>query len=145
LNFFSCRDFFDTSWLKYVNCDFSKDIIGFEMLIDFEDKITLVEGSFDAIAVKHNAIPLFGKTMSANLKIKLLEKRPKCVNILLDNDALSNSIDNSEYLMNNGINVKLVRLQEKDPSILGYKKTWEYINNTPLLTFEELFKLKINL
>jgi DNA primase len=145
LNFYSCRDYYDTSWLKYVNCDFSKNIVGFELLVDFSDEVTLVEGAFDAIAVRTNCIPLFGKTMSERLKIKLLENKPKCVNILLDNDALEDSIKNCEYLMKNGLSVKLVELKEKDPSVLGFVNTWDYIDNTPLLTFNDLFRLKMNL
>lgn len=145
LNFFSGRDFFDTSWLKYVNCDFSKNLIGFEMLVDFTDEVTLVEGAFDAIAVRKNCVPLFGKSMSEKLKLKLLESKSKIVNILLDNDALKDSIRNCEYLMKNGINVKLVELKEKDPAVLGYEKTWEYINRTAMLSFDDLFKFKINL
>jgi len=145
LNFFSGRDFFDTSWLKYVNCDFTKNTIGFEMLVDFTDEITLVEGVFDAIAVRKNCIPLFGKTMSEKLKLKLLENRPKSVNILLDNDALKDSIRNCEYLMKNGVEVKLVELKEKDPSVLGHDKTWEYINQTKILSFDDLFRYKMNL
>lgn len=145
LNFFSGRDFYNTSWLKYVNCKFSKNIIGFEILTDFSDEITLVEGSFDAIAVRKNCIPLFGKTLSQRLKIKLLENKPPYVNILLDNDALKDSIGICEFLIKNGINTRLVKLEEKDPSILGFDKTWEYINNTKPITFDELFRLKINL
>ena len=145
LNFFSGRDFFNKSWLKYVNCDFTKDVIGFEMLIDFSDEVTLVEGSFDAIAVRKNCIPLFGKTLSQKLKIKLLEKMPPCVNILLDNDALKDSIRICDFLVKNGIPTKLVRLDEKDPSVLGFEKTWQYINQTKLITFDKLFNIKINL
>jgi len=145
LNFFSGRDFFNKSWLKYVNCDFTKNVIGFEMLIDFSDEVTLVEGSFDAIAVRKNCIPLFGKTLSQKLKIKLLEKMPPCVNILLDNDALKDSIRICDFLVKNGIPTKLVRLDEKDPSVLGFEKTWQYINQTKLITFDKLFNIKINL
>lgn len=145
LNFFSARDFYNTSWLKYVLCKFSKNIIGFEMMIDFTQPVTLVEGSFDAIAVRTNCIPLFGKTLSQKLKIKLLENKPPYVTILLDNDALKDSIKISEFLIKNDINVKLVKLEEKDPSVLGFNKTWEYINNTKFLTFDELFSLRINL
>jgi DNA primase len=145
LNFYSCRDFYDTSWLKYVNCDFSKDIIGFEMLTNFHEDVTLVEGAFDAIAVRKNAIPLFGKTLSNSLKLKLLIYRPPMVNILLDNDAFKDSLKICEFLIKNNINTRLVRLEEKDASVIGFEKTWEHIENSKVLDFETLFKLKINL
>jgi len=145
LNFYSCRDYYNKSYLKYLNCEFSKNIIGFEMLVNFNEEITLVEGAFDAISVRKNAIPLFGKTLSNALKQKILQYKPPIVNVLLDNDALKDSIKICEFLIKNGINTKLVLLEEKDASILGFKKTWEYINKTKPLKFEDLFKMKINL
>jgi len=145
LNFYSCRDFYESSWLKYVNCKFSKDIVGFEMLTNFNEEITLVEGAFDALAVRKNVIPLFGKTLSNILKLKLLIFRPPVVNVLLDNDALKDAIKICEFFIKNDINTRLISLNEKDASVLGFEKTWQYINNAKLLSFEELFKLKINL
>ena len=41
----------------------SKDIIGFNLFINWNEPIVIVEGAFDAIAVKRNAIPLFGKVI----------------------------------------------------------------------------------
>jgi DNA primase len=145
LNFFSGRAFFDTAWMKYANCDFTKNIIGFEMLIDFREELTLVEGGFDAIAVRRNCIPLFGKTLSPKLQMMLLKTRPKCVNVVLDNDAFSDSIKICEFLITNDIDTKLIQLKEKDPSILGFTNIWEYINATNLLRFDDLFKLKLNI
>ena len=104
-----------------------------------------VEGGFDGFAVRRNAIPLFGKTLSSRLKLKLLMNKPPVVNVLLDNDALLDSIKICEFLIKNEINTKMILLEEKDASLLGFKKTWEYINKSPLLTFDDLFKLKMNL
>lgn len=145
LNFFSTRDFFNNSKLKYINSGYNKNIIGFESLINFDEQVTLVEGAFDAIATKINCIPLFGKFLSEKLKLKLIETRPPCVNIVLDNDASCDAIKICEILIRHDINVKLVKLNEKDPSILGFKKTWDYINQTEFLSFEELFQIKLNL
>ena len=145
LNFYSCRDIFEVSTLKYVNSNFSKDIIGFENLLNFEEELTLVEGTFDAISVRKNCCPLFGKTLSDKLKYKLLECKPPIVNVLLDNDALEDALIICEYLIKNGITTKLVNLEEKDPSSIGFKKTWEYINSTNPLDFATLFKIQLNL
>jgi hypothetical protein len=43
-----------------------KNIIGFENMINWNVPIVLCEGAFDAIAIKRNAIPLFGKNISKN-------------------------------------------------------------------------------
>jgi len=145
LNFYSTRSVFEDAKMKYVNSFGSKDIIGFEMFVDYNQPITLVEGAFDAIAVRNNAIPLFGKTLSNKLKSALIGNKVKSVNIVLDNDALNDSMRISDFLLKNGIETKLVKLDGKDPSDIGFEKTWQLIDNTNVLDFESMFKIKINL
>jgi hypothetical protein len=117
----------------------------FELFINFEQPITLVEGPFDAIAVKNNCIPLFGKTMSKQLKLKLLENDVPMVHILLDNDAIKDSIKICEFLIKNSIPTKLVMLDGKDPSVIGFEKTWQMIDSCDTMDFEKLFKLKLRI
>jgi DNA primase len=143
LNFYTARSFYDTKGLKYVSCPFSKNIIGFELLVNFEEPITLVEGPFDAISVKTNTIPLFGKTLSNKLKLKLLEYDVPMVNVMLDNDAIADSIKICEFLIKNGIKTKLITLKDKDPNVMGFEKTWELIDSCGTIDFEKLFKLKV--
>jgi hypothetical protein len=131
--------------MKYVNSFGSKDIIGFEMFVDYHQPITLVEGAFDAISVRNNAIPLFGKTLSNKLKSALICNTVKKVNIVLDNDAMADSIRISEFLLKNNIETRLVKLDGKDPSEIGFTKTWELINNTQVLDFESLFRNKLSI
>jgi hypothetical protein len=52
----------------------SRDIIGFELFINWNVPIILCEGVFDAIAIKRNAIPLLGKTIQ-----KVNEKNHKFI------------------------------------------------------------------
>lgn len=143
LNFYTARSFYDTKGLKYVSCPFSKNIIGFELLVNFEEPITLVEGPFDAISLRTNTIPLFGKTLSSKLKMKLLEYDVPMVNVLLDNDAITDSIKICDFLMKNNIKTKLVVLNDKDPSVMGFEKTWDLIDSCDTIDFEKLFKLKV--
>jgi len=145
LNFYSTRSIFEDAKMKYVNSFGSKDIIGFEMFVDYNQPITLVEGAFDAIAVRNNAIPLFGKTLSNKLKSALIGNRVRCVNIVLDNDAINDSMRIGEFLLKNGIETKLVQLDGKDPSDIGFEKTWQLIDSTNVLDFESMFRIKINL
>ena len=56
LNFFVGRDFY-SSKMKYRNSPTSKDIIGFDLFINWDEPIILCEGVFDAMAFKRNAIP----------------------------------------------------------------------------------------
>lgn len=142
LNFFCGRDIFNSK-LKYKLCSSSKNIIGFESFINFNQSINLVEGVFDAFSVRYNAIPLFGKTLSNNLKLKFILKKPPRVNVLLDKDALSHSISICEFLLNNKINTHLVFMDEKDPNEMGFEKINNYIENSKELNESDLFILKL--
>jgi len=142
LNFYCGRSFYD-GYLKYRLCDGSKDIIGFELYTDFNQPVTLVEGVFDAMSVKYNVIPLFGKTLSKSLKLKLVENKPPRVNVLLDNDALASSLKICEFLIANDITTYLVRLDGKDPNELGHKKTWQTIDSCVRMDESLLYKLKL--
>jgi len=143
LNFFVGRDFYNGK-MKYRNSPTSKDIIGFDLFINWDEPIILCEGVFDAIAIKRNAIPLFGKTIPKSLKKKIYEKKVKDIYILLDNDAISDAIRITDDLMKNGINVYFVRLSEEDPSDMGFKKVINLIKETKQTSFSDLMRMKLN-
>jgi len=142
LNFYCGRDIYRNK-MKYRLCNSTKDIIGFELFTNFNQPITLVEGVFDAFSVKYNVIPLFGKNLSKKLKVKLIKNKPPRVNVLLDNDALQNSIEICKFLIDNDIDAYLVSLEDKDPNEIGHIKTWNAINACVKMTESDLFKLKI--
>ena len=142
LNFYSCRSYYDDGY-KYKNSEFSKDIIGFENLVDFDFPIYLCEGALDAISLKRNAIPLFGKTMSKKLKQAIIQSNCPEVNIVLDDDALNDSIRIAEYIRSIGKEAKIVKLEGKDPNVLGFAKTMEQIKKTDLLDFSSMIRLKL--
>ena len=144
LNFFVGRDIFDSK-LKYRNSPTPKDIIGFDLFINWEEPILLVEGALDAITSKVNSIPLFGKTIMNNLKRKILEKKVKTLYVALDNDAVKDSMKIVEELMNEGIKVHMIKLTEKDPNDIGYEKFTDIKNSTNETSFRELVKYKLGM
>lgn len=144
LNFFSARDFLNSSYLKYLLPPWSKDIIGNELYINWNEPITLVEGSFDQLAIRNNAIPLFGKTLSSSLKEAILENDVKRVNICLDNDAIKDSIRISDYLNQFDIDVRLIKMDDKDPSIIGFNGMTTIINSSKTIDFSDTILLKMN-
>ena len=83
--------------------------------------IVLCEGVFDAIAIKRNAIPLLGKTVSNSLLSKIIINKVPSVVLALDTDASDTSVKISQKLMQYGITVSKVTLKDKDPSEVGYK------------------------
>jgi DNA primase len=145
LNYFVSRAFYKADSQKHKNPKVSKDIIGFEMFINWSEPIILCEGAFDAIAVKRNAIPLFGKIIQPTLQKKIIEERVRDIYLCLDADALRNAIQIAERFMAEGLNVYFVELQDKDPSELGFYAINEILQNTDVLTFERLMQLKMGM
>ena len=144
LNFFSCRSYYEHGY-KYLNSDSSRNIIGFENMIDFDFPIYLCEGALDAISLKRNAVPLFGKTMSRKLKSAIMLNKCPEINVVLDDDALESAIKIVEFCHSVGKTVKLIRLTGKDPNVLGFVKTVEQIKNTDHLDFGMLMKFKLGI
>ena len=143
LNFFVGRDFY-SSTMKYRNSPTTKDIIGFDLFINWDEPIILCEGVFDAMAFKRNAIPLFGKTVMKTLQKKIVESRVKTIYLALDNDAIGDATKISEHFINNDIKVKMMKFEEKDPSETGFKSLLYLINRTKQTKFSDLMRLKLN-
>ena len=143
LNFFVGRDIFESK-MKYRNSPTSKDVVGFELFINWDEPIVLCEGPFDAIAIKRNVIPLFGKTILSNLRRKIIEKKVKQVYISLDRDAFQDSLKMVEEFMKNNIDVYFVNLPEKDPSDLGFEKVIPLLKETEKMKFSDLMRYKLN-
>ena len=120
-------------------------MIGFEYYINWKVPIVLCEGIFDAIALKRNAVPLFGKTIPKALMMKLVENDVKTVYLALDNDALKEAIKYSVELLNMGKDVYLIELNSKDPSEIGFKDMTKYLHTAKQLTFKDLLLKKMQL
>jgi DNA primase len=121
LNYFTARSFEKDPYTKYRNPETSRDIIPFELFINWDLPIILCEGPFDAMAIKRNAIPLFGKNLQSNLMEKLVESKVQKIYIALDNDAMKQALGFCEQLLDIGKEVYLVELSGKDPSDLGFE------------------------
>ena len=144
LNYFVGRDIYEGGF-KYKNPPVSKNVIGFDLFINWEEPIILCEGVFDAIAVRRNAIPLFGKTIPKLLKKKIYEKKVKDIYILLDSDAIKDAIKMTDDLMKNGINVYFVNLTDgEDPSDMGFKKVINIMKETEQTSSSDLMRMRLN-
>jgi DNA primase len=143
LNFFIGRSIFDEDTMKYKNPNIGKNLIGLESLINWNQPVTLVEGIFDAISARCNAIPLFGKTISNKLKEKLLLRRPKLITVALDSDARSESIKLASYLSSEGLNVALMDLNKKDVNEMGFDRFHSEKKNTKEIDMYDIIKYKV--
>ncbi len=145
LNYFIARSFIQDIDRKYDNPPVSRDIIPFELFVNWEAPIILCEGVFDMMSIKRNAVPLLGKTITKGLLDKLLASKVKKIYIALDRDALKKSLDYAQMLMENGKKVYLVDLPGKDPSEMGFKAFTDLVQKCKALTPSELLMRKINL
>ena len=142
LNYFVGRDFY-ASTLKYKNPPIPKDVIGFDLYVNWSLPIILVEGVFDAMSIKNNSIPLFGKTILPELEKKITEKRVNSIFIVLDGDAFNDAIQMVEKFTDNGISVNFVKLDGKDPNDLGYRQMIKKIHEAVPMNFKTLMEMKI--
>ena len=143
LNYFVGRDIYNGG-MKYKNPPVSKDVIGFDLFINWDEPIVLCEGVFDAMAIKRNVVPLFGKTIPKSLMKKIYEKKVKKIYILLDRDAVKDAIKITDDLTKNGIDVYFVRLSKEDPSDMGFKRVINLIKETKQTSFSDLMRMKLN-
>jgi len=91
LNYFIARSYLSYTKLKYKNPEVQKEIIIFnEKLINWNEKIYIVEGAFDSIFIP-NSIPMLGKFMSDHLFYKLYDDARGELTIVLDPDAYNDA------------------------------------------------------
>ena len=143
LNFFAARSYLEGNTYKYMLPPWSKDIIGFELFINWLEPITIVESPFNAITIRNNTIPLFGKTLSNSLIMAIIENKVKKINVCLDNDAEEDSIKVCEKLINLGIDTYFVKLTKKDPNEIGFEKMVELIENAEKMDFSSIIRKKM--
>jgi len=145
LNYFTGRSFEKEPYIKYRNPEASRDIIPFELFINFDLPLVLCEGPFDAIAIKRNAIPLLGKNIQDSLMKKIVQSTVEKIYIALDTDAMKQAHKFAEYFINQGKEVYLVELKGKDPSEMGFKNFTKLIQNTLPLSQYDLMEKKLQL
>lgn len=143
LNFFVARTFED-AYHKYRNPECSKDIIGFENLINWSQPVILVEGVFDAIAVKRNAVPILGKSLSKALIKKIVSSTVEDIYIALDRDALKKALQYVEQFLNMGKKVYLVDMQDKDPSEMGFVNFTHHVQQAEEMDLGKLLRYKLS-
>ena len=118
-------------------------MVGFDLFVNWDLPIVICEGVFDAIAIRSNSIPLFGKSPQSKIKTKIIQRGVKKIYLALDSDALKNSLQFAEELMNYGIDVHLIELNESDPSEMGFDKFYKLMRNTKILTLKRLMEYKL--
>ena len=145
LNYFTGRSFEKDPFVKYRNPEVSRDIVPFELFINWNIPLVLCEGPFDAIAIKRNAIPLLGKNIQQNLMKKIVTSKVEKIYIALDTDAQKQAVKFAEYFINEGKEVYFMDLEDKDPSDMGFEKFTNLIQNTYPIDQYGLMERKLQL
>lgn len=143
LNYFVGRSINPSAYIKYKNPNFSKNIVPFELYINWDLPIIITEGVFDAISAKFNAIPLLGKTISSALKEKIILNRVTKIYMALDSDAIKDSLRMIRYFLNQGISVNYINLNGKDPNEIGQFAFRKALENSEQCSFESLIKMEL--
>mgnify|MGYP005820213767 CR=1 FL=1 len=103
-NYFIARSHTKTQ-MKYKNPPASKDVIFNELLINWNEPITLVEGVFDAMNAE-NSIPLLGSTLSMRSKLfRAILTHSKRVYVALDKDVEKKALNIVNTLISHGVEV----------------------------------------
>jgi DNA primase len=146
INYFISRSFEKDPARKYnaPSCN-KNELVGLEYFINWKVPVILCEGIFDAIALKRNAIPLFGKSIPKALMMKLVQSEVKTVYLALDKDALKEALKYAQQLIDLGKDVYLIELNGKDPSDIGFEEMTKYLHHAKQLTFGELLLKKMQL
>ena len=145
LNYYVGRSFDKNAYIKHKLASSTKDIIGFEMYINWDLPIILCEGAFDAMTIKRNAIPLFGKKISNTLMKKIIESNVEKIYLALDDDALKDAFKHAETFLSYGKKVYLIEMKGKDPNELGFNTFTKLLHNATKLTTSTLLKKKLAL
>jgi hypothetical protein len=76
---------------------------------------------------------------------KIVTSEVKKIYIALDQDAQKDALKFCEQLLNEGKEVYLVNMQEKDPSEMGFKEVTKLIQETTPISGYDLMSLKFQM
>ncbi len=143
INYFIARSVFPDESFKYKNPPVSKNVIMFENQINWDEPITLVEGVFDAMAVKRNAIPILGKFIPKKLNENIYKKGVKAINIFLDEDAQQQALHYTMQFTNQGIKTKNIIPIGKDASDMGFSEVNNKLKESKQTGFSDIISQKL--
>jgi hypothetical protein len=145
LNYFIGRSFSSLNKANHAGPECDKDnIIGFELFINWAVPIIVCEGGFDAVSIRRNCTPLFGKMIPSALMKKLVLDQVKTIYLALDKDALKLSINYAEQLINLGKEVYFINMDDKDPNKMGFVHFTNLLHQAKPFTVTDLFLTKLN-
>lgn len=145
LNYFIARTVFEDEPHSYKNPPVSKNVIALANQINWNEPITICEGIFDAMSIKRNAIPIFGKFISKKLMAFIFKMGVTEINIMLDADAQKEALYYTNYFSSQGIRTKNVIPTDKDAGEMGFNKVTDMIRETKPTSYTDIITQKLKL
>ncbi len=137
LNYYVLKDI---STGEYTNPASSRNIIALDYFINWARDVVIVEGMFDAFAVKKNVTPLLGLTMQKKVKERIVTSKTKNFYICLDAGEEKAISEIATYITSIGKNAYKVELPAgEDPSSLGTDSVWQYIKQAQKVEESDIF------
>jgi len=149
LNYYVARTIQPHESYKYKNAAASKrDVIFNEHLVEWDKPLYIVEGIFDAILSRKNAVPILGSNVgSGSLLFKRLLENNTHVIIALDADAKKKMFKMINELVKYNIPVTYVdwKSEERDIAEMGSDKFEEIVTSGSVksFTFEDQIKERL--
>jgi len=144
-NYFQARLFYeDNASEKYINPHIDTNrIIPFEIFINWKEPVIFVEGMFDAITLRRNAIPTLGKNIFDRVLYNIYKYDTREIYLFYDPDALDFSYELAEKFITEGRNVYILESpNEKDPADLGYEECSKLIRKAHPTLMSDILKYK---
>ena len=110
LNYYVSRSIRPDERMKYKNATVAKkNVIFNEHLIDWSKELFLVEGVFDAIISRKNAVPILGSSINEGIKLfrKVIKNKTDIV-LALDADARKKTLSIADKFSSYDINVRFI-------------------------------------
>ncbi len=149
LNYYVARTIQPFESYKYKNASASKkEVIFNEHLVEWDKPLYIVEGIFDAILSRKNAVPILGSNVgSGSLLFKRLLENNTQVIIALDADAKKKMFKMINELVKYNIPVTYVdwKSEERDIAEMGSEKFEEIVTSGSVksFTFEDQIKERL--
>jgi transcription elongation factor Elf1 len=115
VNYFITRAFDKKVWPAYKNPKASRNIVFNELFVDWDKRVVITEGVFDAIVAGPNSIPLLGSTMTENsLLLRKLIEHDSAVYLALDPDAYEKELKIMKLLLDFDLEVYKINIHGFD-------------------------------
>jgi len=134
LNYYLTRDYSGRAKIPYVNCKIQrKNIIFNEYLIDWTQKVILVEGLFDSIKAGANSVPVLGSWIDEEHAIfqKIIKEKSEVV-LGFDPDARKKTIELAKLFSSYGVNAYVCNHTKSDFGDMTKQECKFYIDNAKL-------------